>query len=64
MKLNPFLHLSSPRQCGRDAENFDRFFTRNPPELTPPDQELISNLDQEEFQGFSYVNPEYNHPAQ
>ncbi|XP_041061600.1 protein kinase C, beta a isoform X2 [Carcharodon carcharias] len=43
----------------RDTGNFDREFTRQPVQLTPTDKLFIMNLDQNEFAGFSYVNPEF-----
>nr|XP_058894622.1 protein kinase C beta type-like [Kogia breviceps] len=43
----------------RDASNFDKEFTRQPVELTPTDKLFIMNLDQNEFAGFSYTNPEF-----
>ena len=43
----------------KDVSNFDREFTSEAPKLTPTDKLFLMNLDQTEFQGFSYVNPEY-----
>ena len=39
--------------------NFDKEFTKMAVELTPTDKLFIMNLDQTEFQGFSYTNPEF-----
>lgn len=39
-------------------EHFDNTFTEEPVELTPPDQSIIDKIDQSEFEGFEFVNPE------
>ena len=43
----------------KDVSNFDREFTSEAPKMTPTDKLFIMNLDQTEFTGFSFVNPEY-----
>lgn len=42
-----------------DANNFDRDFTSEDPVLTPVDPAVIKTINQEEFKGFSFVNPDY-----
>lgn len=48
-----------PIKSLKDVSNFDREFTNEAPKMTPTDKLFIMNLDQTEFSGFSYVNPEF-----
>ncbi|XP_048008076.1 protein kinase C alpha type [Megalobrama amblycephala] len=48
-----------PRSGGKKGENFDKFFTSAPSALTPSDPDVLAAISQEEFQGFSYINPEF-----
>ncbi|XP_042904319.1 uncharacterized protein [Parasteatoda tepidariorum] len=40
-----------------DTRNFDRSFTMNSPSLSPVDSAILQSMDQEQFLGFSYTNP-------
>lgn len=42
-----------------DANNFDKDFTTEEPNLTPVDPAVIRAINQEEFRGFSFMNPDY-----
>lgn len=42
-----------------DANNFDKDFTSEEPTLTPVDMSVVKAINQEEFQGFSFINPDY-----
>uniref|UniRef100_A0A3Q1BUT5 Protein kinase C n=1 Tax=Amphiprion ocellaris TaxID=80972 RepID=A0A3Q1BUT5_AMPOC len=42
----------------RDVNNFDQDFTKEDPVLTPTDEAIIRQINQEEFKDFSYCAPE------
>ncbi|XP_076310114.1 protein kinase C, brain isozyme-like isoform X2 [Tachypleus tridentatus] len=43
----------------KDVSNFDKQFTSENTNLTPTDKLFMMNLDQGEFLGFSFLNPEF-----
>ncbi|VEN59067.1 unnamed protein product [Callosobruchus maculatus] len=43
----------------KDVSNFDKQFTSEKTDLTPTDKLFMMNLDQTEFNGFSFLNPEF-----
>ncbi|XP_058982526.1 protein kinase C isoform X1 [Musca domestica] len=43
----------------RDANNFDTEFTKEEPVLTPIPNDVIRCINQDEFAGFSFVNPKF-----
>jgi len=45
----------------KDIRNFDKQFTTEKAELTTTDKLFMMNLDQTEFNGFSFLNPEFFH---
>ncbi|XP_055638560.1 protein kinase C isoform X2 [Toxorhynchites rutilus septentrionalis] len=46
-------------RSARDALNFDTEFTKEDPVLTPVPNDIIRCINQEEFAGFSFMNPEF-----
>nr|QNS30455.1 protein kinase C epsilon [Locusta migratoria] len=44
----------------KDALNFDAEFTKEEPVLTPVNPDVLRAINQDEFQGFSFVNPDFN----
>ena len=56
-----FLHLFSlsfyQQRHILDVQYFDSAFTIEKPQLTPVDKDILASMDQAQFRGFSYTNP-------
>lgn len=53
-----FLPCFFLQKTKRDVNNFDQDFTREEPVLTPVDDAIIKQINQDEFKGFSYFGEE------
>jgi novel protein kinase C delta type len=43
-----------------DVSYFDEAFTREVARLTPVDDDFLDSVNQRQFRGFSYTNPNYS----
>lgn len=55
----PYFFIFYFQNHRKDVSNFDKQFTSEKLDMTPTDKLFIMNMDQTEFFGFSYVNPEF-----
>lgn len=55
---NTYLHFLF-QKSKRSFDNFDPEFTDEAARLTPCDKSFIANINPKDFEGFSYVNPEF-----
>ena len=54
-----FICLFFLQKSKRSFDNFDPEFTDEAARLTPCDKSFIANINQNDFYGFSFVNPEF-----
>uniref|UniRef100_A0A8C3ARS9 Protein kinase C n=1 Tax=Cyclopterus lumpus TaxID=8103 RepID=A0A8C3ARS9_CYCLU len=53
------LEIQAPFKPRTVRENFDNFFTAAPSALTPSDPDILAAINQEDFQGFTFQNPDF-----
>lgn len=59
--ISTIMDLFVFQRSKRDANNFDSDFTKEEPVLTPSDQQVVRAINQEEFRGFSFINPHFTY---
>lgn len=59
--VTDFLYAFLLQKSDHDISNFDKDFTMEKVQLTPPDKELLKTMNQKVFNGFSFTSTEAEH---